>query len=101
MPHQKLIAKLGTLGMRGILSKFSFQLLPESCIKWPHIILGSGGEWGSPGAYSWLLFIFYVNDIPYLIETNIRMFADGTKTFSVIQSLDDHLKLQGDVDQLL
>ena len=82
-------------------TKFSFQLLPESCLKWPHIILDSGGEWGSPGAYSWLLFIFYVNVIPYLIETNIRMLAYGTKIFSVIQSLDDHLKLQGDVDQLL
>jgi len=26
------------------------------------------------------------------------MFADDTKIFSVIQSFDDHFKLQGDVD---
>ena len=48
-----------------------------------------------------LLFILYVNDIPDLIETNIRMFADDTKIFLVIQSFDDHLKLQGDIDRLL
>jgi len=39
------------------------------------------------------LFIFYVNDIPDLIESNVRMFADDTKIYSVIQSFDDHLRL--------
>jgi len=29
------------------------------------------------------------------------LFADYAKIFSVIQSFDDHLKLQGDVDHLL
>ena len=41
-----------------------------------------------------LLFILYVNDIPGLIESNVRMFADATKIYSVIQGFDDHLRLQ-------
>ena len=48
-----------------------------------------------------LLFIVYVNDIPDLIESNVRMFADDTKIYSVIQSFDGHLRLQSDVDRLL
>ena len=48
-----------------------------------------------------LLFILYVNDIPDLIESTVKMFADDTKIYSVIQSFDDHLRLQSDVDRLL
>ena len=48
-----------------------------------------------------LLFTLYVNDIPGLIESNVRMFADATKIYSVIQSFDDRLRLQSDVDRLL
>jgi len=43
----------------------------------------------------------YVNDIPDLIKSNVRMFADDTKIYSVIQSFDDHLRLQNDIDRLL
>ena len=76
--------------------EFSFQSLPESCYEWPHVILGSGGEWGSPGVYSWPSVVYIICSGP-----NVRMFADDTKIFSVIQSFDDHLKLQGDIDRLL
>ena len=48
-----------------------------------------------------LLFVLYVNDIPDLIESNIRMFADDTKIYSVIKSFNDSLKLQRDIDYLM
>jgi len=48
-----------------------------------------------------LLFILYVNNIPDMIECNVRMFTNDTKIYSVIQNFDDHLKLQSDVDRLL
>ena len=48
-----------------------------------------------------LLFILYVNDIPDLIESNVKMFADDTKIYSVIKSFDDGLKLQHDIDKLM
>ena len=47
-----------------------------------------------------LLFILYVNDIPDLILSNMRMFADDTKIYSVIRNFDDCLRLQKDLDQL-
>jgi len=47
-----------------------------------------------------LLFILYVNDIPDLIQSNLRMFADDTKIYSVIKNFDNSLRLQYDLDQL-
>ena len=48
-----------------------------------------------------LLFILYVNDVPDLIESNLKMFADDTKIYSVIKSFRDSLKLQHDINKLM
>ena len=48
-----------------------------------------------------LLFILYVNDVPDLIESNLKMFADDTKIYSVIKSFHDSLKLQHDINKLM
>ena len=70
VPHQRLIAKLEALGVRGNLSLWLSNFPSnQSCFEWPHVILGSGGEWGSPGVYSWpfVVYILHVNNIPDLI----------------------------------
>jgi len=48
-----------------------------------------------------LLFILYVNDIPNIIQSNVRMFADDTKIYSVIKSFDDNLRLQKGLEYLM
>ena len=98
VPHQRLIAKLKTLGVRGKLSlwllnflsnRFQRVVMNGHMSSWAQMVSGvSQGSILGP-----LLFILYVNNIPDLNETNVRIFADDTKIFSVIQNFADHLKL--------
>ena len=51
-----------------------------------------------------LLFILYVNDlvndIPDLVESKIKMFADDIKIYTQITSFREALTLQNDLDKL-
>ena len=47
-----------------------------------------------------LLFLIYVNDLPASIKTNIKMFADDTKLWNMIQQESDSQELQEDLDKL-
>ena len=49
-----------------------------------------------------LLFLLYVNDIPDLVQSNLKMFADDIKIYSyrAIYSISDSLLLQQDLDKL-
>ncbi|CAB3993425.1 Hypothetical predicted protein [Paramuricea clavata] len=47
------------------------------------------------------LFLLYMNDLPDAVKTNnIAMFADDTKTYQEIKSVDDVASLQDDLDRL-
>ena len=41
-----------------------------------------------------LLFLLYVNDIPDLVQSNLKMFADDIKIYRAIYSITDSLLLQ-------
>jgi len=67
--------------------EFSFKQIP--------VLNGQLSEWvpvwsGVPqgSVLGPLLFIFYVNDIPDLIQGSVRMFADDTKIYSIIKSFE-------------
>jgi len=47
-----------------------------------------------------LLFVVFVNDIPEWIKSNVRMFADDTKVWTRISSLEDGEVLQNDLNNL-
>ena len=47
-----------------------------------------------------LLFLLYVNDIPDLFKSNLKMFADDVKIYRAIYSISDSLLLQQDLDKL-
>ena len=47
-----------------------------------------------------LLFILYVNDLPRWIKNSMRMFADGTKVWTRVNSQEDSLSLQNDLNSL-
>ena len=36
-----------------------------------------------------ILFLIYVNDIPEMVSCSIKMFADDTKLFRTVKSIDD------------
>ena len=47
-----------------------------------------------------LLFILHVNDIPDLVNSKIKMFADDIKIYTQIRSFSDALSFQNDLDKL-
>ena len=47
-----------------------------------------------------LLFILYVNDIPDIVDSKIKMFADDIKIYSTITSFREALVLQNNLDKL-
>ena len=46
------------------------------------------------------LFLVYVNDIPNVVTSSIKMFADDTKIYRGIKNGEDTLALQSDLDFL-
>ena len=46
------------------------------------------------------LFILYVNDIPNLVSSKVKMFADDIKIYTQITSFIDALSFQNDLDKL-
>ena len=106
VPHRRLISKLEAYGVRGNLSLWLSNFL-TNCFQ-RVVVNGSQSDWvnvqsGVPqgSVLGPLLFILYVNDVPDLIESNLKMFADDTKIYSVIKSFHDSLKLQHDINKLM
>ena len=48
-----------------------------------------------------LLFLVYINDLPELVTCKIRLFADDALIYREIDSTEDTLKLQEDLNQLM
>ena len=48
-----------------------------------------------------LLFLCFVNDIPRLVSSKIRLYADDILLYSIINSNEDCISLQNDIDKLL
>ena len=47
-----------------------------------------------------ILFLIYVNDIPETVNCSIKMFADDTKLFRTVKTIDDCNILQNDLNTL-
>ena len=47
------------------------------------------------------LFIYYINDLPDVVNTLLYIFADDTKSYDKSENEDDQLKLQKSVDNLV
>ena len=47
-----------------------------------------------------ILFLLYVNDLPGMVESSVKMFADDTKLWRPIATNDDKSKLQLDLSNL-
>ena len=89
VPHRRLISKLEAYGIHGNLSLWLTNFLANRLQR--VVANGCLSDWistlsGVPqgSVLGQLLFILYVNDIPDLIESNVKMFADDTKIYSVV-----------------
>ena len=69
-------------------------VLNQATSGWTYSGVPQGSVLGS------LLFLLYVNGIPDLVQSNLKMFADDIKIYRAIYSTSDSLLLQQDLDKL-
>ena len=48
-----------------------------------------------------ILFIIFVNNLPDVVTSMVKIFVDDTKLFQPVQSMFDHVQLQKDLDTLV
>lgn len=46
------------------------------------------------------LFVIFINDLPSEVDSSVALFADDTKMYRVVQSREDQLNMQRDIDKL-
>ena len=56
--------------------------------------MASGAQQGS--VLGPLLFFIYVNDLPKVIQCDVKLFADDTKIYTIVSSADDAVLFQSD-----
>ena len=105
VPHRKLMGKLKFYGITGNILKWIEQFLTGRT----QVVLVHGTHSVSADVLSGilqgavlgpLLFIIYINDILTNIESDGYLFADDTKIFRNISTLNDSFSLQKDIHSL-
>jgi len=106
VPHKRLIHKLRAYGIRGKVLHWIKNflghrrqkvVLQNGCSSWKDVI--SGISQGSILILGPILFLLYVNDIPSIILSTAKMFADDTKLYYPSNTVEDCHKLQSDLNQ--
>jgi len=105
VPHRRLGRKLSAYGIQGQVLNWVCDFLQDRC---QQVAIGnslssiakvsSGVPQGS--VLGPTLFILYVNELPSLVNSNMKMFADDSKLYRTIQDNSDTLALQDDLDTL-
>ena len=107
VPHERLIMKLRSYGVDGALLQWIRAFLTDR--KQRVVINGTQSDWvnvtsGVPqgSVLGPLLFVVYINDLPDVIDnqSSLYMFADDTKLFREITTVQDNDTLQIDIDEM-
>ena len=103
--HRKLMIKMDHYGIRGKLLDWMNDFLSE---RTQQVIIN--GESSSKGkvisgvsqgtVLGPLLFLIYINDLPDRVNSQIRLFADDSYLYKTIDTPQDTLQLQKDLDAL-
>lgn len=105
VPHQRLLSKLKSYGVSGDALGWIQDFLSNRRQK--VVVNGSSSNWapvlsGIPqgSVLGPALFVCYINDMPEVVSSMIKLFADDTKLYSKIASEEDHQQLQTDLNNL-
>ena len=105
VPHRRLLYKLHQLGIRGQLLAWIRSFLTNR--RQRTVLNGSKAAWrdvisGVPQGtiLGPILFLLYVNDLPEIVTSTAKLFADDCKLYRNIFSIEDCDLLQADLDRL-
>ena len=105
VPHQRLSAKLSFYGIQGptlewinsfLCSRVQAVSVNGAVSSWESV--SSGVPQGS--VLGPALFLLYINDIQENIQSSMRLFADDSIVYREIESQEDHIILQKDLETL-
>ena len=106
VPHLKLQQKIEAYGITDKASRWIKSFLSNR--RQRVLVNGEISEWtavtsGVPqgSILGPILFILYINDLPSKVHCNITLFADDTKLYTSINTAQDHMMLQEDIDCLV
>jgi hypothetical protein len=104
--HKGLLQKLHNVGIQGELFTWFTDYL---CDRYQRVVVqGQSSSWvkisaGVPqgSVLGPLLFLIYINDLPEILEANVRLFADDTSLFIIVEDIEEStLTLNGDLSAL-
>ena len=106
VPHNRLIYKLQTLGITGLVSEWIKEWLHDR--KMRVVLNGETSLWKSikssvpqGSVLGPLLFIIFMNDFDTESTTYNPKFADDTKLVQLIRNVGDYLNLQNSIDKAI
>ena len=103
VPHQELLCKLSNYGiinsvtltwLKSFLSNRKQQVVLEGSMS-DQVQESSGVPQGS--VLGPILFLAYINDLPWYVKSKVRLFADDTVIYLAIKSTNDCIQLQQDL----
>jgi hypothetical protein len=106
VPHQRLMVKLKWYGVDKSLLRWISEFVGRREMR--VVVGGVGLYWGPVSSgipqgsiLGPLLFVLYVNELPSLMKSRVKLFADDTKLWRSIKSNQDAQLLQDDVSTLI
>ena len=105
VPFERLLAKLHAYGIRGKIHQWIRNILHNR--KQTVVINTKPSDWvpvtsGIPqgSVLGPVLFLIYVNDLPDIVSSTVKLFADDTKIYRPIHYIQDQIIIQQDLNNI-